>query len=692
MFDRRGFLKFVGGVAAGTLATPVIWQGLDDVSIWTQNWSWIPTLDKGNNLNTYVRTTSKMCPSATGIRVRLVDGRPVRVIGDNEHPLSRGGVSALAAAEVQMRYSPERLKRPLKKSPDGTFVSISWEEAETLLISALGKARGPEGVVCVSGDENGTMNELLSALTHSLGSAHFFLMPSESQPTASAWKLMGGKGRVGYDFAHSDYVLAIGADVLDTWGPVVSNRRAWGDARPQDAEPAMRLAYAGPAQNATAVGADLWLPIKPGTEVVFGLGLINRLQASGRVNLPAGAGPLLELAAAWTPDKVSAVTGLSEERLVAVVEGLLNAKAPLIVPGSALGQGGAAAPLIIGMALNVLLDRVNKDGGMRILPVTDSVVKGGLNCVDMQAGDFTAFTAEVASGKRGGGRTLLFYEANPVYAMPSGDAVNALFEKSGYAVSFSCFLDETALRCDLVIPSALGLERQDDVAYPFGVGENVYALTKPVAKPLFEARPAGDVLLGICRAVGFEPGFKSMEDLFRAKAKAVGANWKKLQTGECNVSRETLPATGLKVPMDVLAAAVEKIDAEGILVTPVVRRALGTARTAIPPFNTKTITREELFLNQLVVRLNGATATRLGLRQGNRVRVSNALGTISARVGIDEGVTNDTVAMTTGFGHTAFEAFNSRKGENVMRLYTSATEPGTGLAVWVCPGVKIVKA
>ena len=51
MLDRRGFLKFIGGAAVGTLATPVVWKGLDDISIWSQNWPWIPSLQYGNHEN-----------------------------------------------------------------------------------------------------------------------------------------------------------------------------------------------------------------------------------------------------------------------------------------------------------------------------------------------------------------------------------------------------------------------------------------------------------------------------------------------------------------------------------------------------------------------------------------------------------------------------------------------------------------
>ena len=57
----------------------------------------------------------------------------MRVLSDPESPLG-GGVSALAVTEVQMRYSPARLKRPLLRNSDGGYREISWEEAEKLLL------------------------------------------------------------------------------------------------------------------------------------------------------------------------------------------------------------------------------------------------------------------------------------------------------------------------------------------------------------------------------------------------------------------------------------------------------------------------------------------------------------------------------------------------------------------------------
>jgi len=693
MFDRRDFLKFIGGGAVGTLATPVIWQGLDDVSIWTQNWPWIPRIDKGNNKNVYVRTTSKLCPSAAGLRVRLVNGRPVRALGDVDHPLSRGGLSALAAAEVQLLYSPARLRRPLKRSDDGTYVAISWDEAQSILTEKLAAAKAQKSLFCLSGDENGTMNEVLSALTARAGSNDFYMMPSDAQSTAAAWRAMGGTGRVGYDFANSDYVLAVGAGVLENWGPVVANRRAWGQARPADGKLAMRVAYAGPMQNNTAAGADLWLPVRPGADTAFLLGLVHELAASGSV--PEGFAPLKDLAAKWDAEHAAAVAGIAPASIVRVAKELREAKAPLVIVGSETGQGCPAAPVILGIALNIMLGRLNRDGGMRALPVAAPALEQAMSYDRMMQQDFMAAAAAMAAGKRAAPALFLAYEANPVYAMPA-PGVDKLIEDAGFSVSFSCFLDETARRCDLVLPAAMGLERFDDVVTPYGVGEAVYALSVPVARPLFEARAAGDVLLTCAANAEMKLGFSSYLNVLRAKVRRIGGvEWETLLKGECAVTRRVEPVLELALPMQILKEAAQAVPdkpAKGALaVATVTKRAFGTPDSGLPPFATKLVGKD-IAGSALTARMNRATAEKAGLREGQMIRLSAGKASIPAKVVLFEGVAQDSVALAAGFGHTDFDSFNDGKGANVMRLFSVVEEPGTGLAVWSCPDVTVAKA
>jgi hypothetical protein len=70
--DRRGFVKLVVGGVAGTLFTPVIWQGLDDASIWSQNWGWIPRVPKGEVKA--ASALSKLCPAGCAVKVKTVAG------------------------------------------------------------------------------------------------------------------------------------------------------------------------------------------------------------------------------------------------------------------------------------------------------------------------------------------------------------------------------------------------------------------------------------------------------------------------------------------------------------------------------------------------------------------------------------------------------------------------------------------
>lgn len=702
MLNRRGVLKFIGGAVVGTLATPVVWKGLDDLSIWSQNWGWVPRLDYGNQKFTTVRTVSKMCPSATGMQVRLVGGRPIRTVGDPKNPLSRGGISPLAVTEVQLRYSPARVKRPLLRGPDGGYKVISWEEAERILQNRFRVAKGAGGnrLVCISGDENGSINEVFSGIATQMGQSQCFVMPGNAQTTAVAWKEMEGTGRAGFDFEHSDYVLSVGANVLETWGTVMSNRRAWGNAHPIDADATMRLDYAGPVQNNTAVGADTWLPINPGSEVVLLLAIARKLIADGVAVQRKGLDVFKAVAEIWTPEKCQQFTGLTPAKLDTLVENLKKAKAPLVIAGSEGDKGGGSQAVKAAMGINLLLDRLNKKGGLRAIPTLPPVVKGAVEYGDFMSADLVKYAMAVTRHEQPKVKLLVVYEANPFYALP-GHLMEPVMANSDFSIAFTAFMNETARHCNLVLPSAMGLERYDDVAQPFGFGQFIYTLARPAAKPLYESRPAGEVLFDVAKKVGFDLGVHTMEELLKAKAAAAGADWKALAQGESFVSDAVLeeaPHYGMNekdgARLYQIAVVNPETDSKQLRVAFTSRLALGTSESAIPPFNTKNIADNELFGNILVAGMNAATLRKFALTDGRVVVLTNPAGAkITVQVHTYEGVVNDTVVLTMGFGHQAFDAFNNGKGMNALDLAVPTAEPGdTGPAIWNGTRITIAKA
>ncbi len=85
-------------------------------------------------------------------------------------------------------------------------------------------------------------------------------MPDDEQAALTAWDAMGGLGRLGYDVDNSDFILAIGANMLESWGTVARNRKSFSAKRPAGQDARMKFAYAGPVQNNTAAGAEWSLP------------------------------------------------------------------------------------------------------------------------------------------------------------------------------------------------------------------------------------------------------------------------------------------------------------------------------------------------------------------------------------------------------------------------------------------------
>ncbi|HDQ41702.1 MAG TPA: molybdopterin oxidoreductase [Desulfonatronum sp.] len=719
--DRRSFLTFVAGGAVGTLFTPVIWKSIDDTAIWTQNWSWIPRLEHGPKA--YAATTCKLCPAGCGLNIRTAGDRPVVAEGRTDHPLSQGGICPLGAAAVQMLYSPARIKGPMKKQADGTHQLVSWEEAEALLLEKLNEAKGQGGnVACISGDENSTMNEVLSGLLAQMDSNRFFLMPGESLTASKAFGSWLKQGVLGYDLENADLVMAFGADLLDSWGTAVRNKKAFGAAHPIGEQATTEYVYVGPMQNTTGAVADKWVSVAPGLEGVLALGIAYHLLQSGMI-VPEAldfSSYRSFVLSRYTPEYVSKVTGLSSEQVAELAVKLRRANRPVVVPGSAISQGNGVFSLAAVMSLNFLLHPVNSPGGIFVLPDLPTVVSEAMEPSIIRGNDLVSFVQKITAGKTDRPSVFLVYEANPVHGLPQAEAMSKVFDDT-FLASFSTFYDETAARADLILPTPYFLERWDDVQTPHGAGFVSYSVTRPVIKPLFDVKPAGDVVLGVAEKLGLDLGFSSFEKVLEAKTAALaemdGFLTDKVQPWQVRTGASPAPAAGNQwrnisrgavwttavtpfVPAVLLAArelsqaAPPDVDdwAYPVRLASITSRAHGSRHIAIPPFCLPLLGEEELQGKTFYVRMNSTTARNYGLKANDRVKLVGPGGECVARVRIFEGVGLNVVAAPLGFGHTAWDEFSRGKGDNIYNVLTVRTEPGSDLSVWADSRVRIAKA
>ncbi len=641
MLNRRSFIQFSVGGTLGLLVTPAMWKVTDDVSIWTQNWGWIPKLKNGAVED--VPAVSKLCPNACAVKVRTVNGEPFATQGDADNPLSQGGICPVCANGVQMMNNPVRVNGPLKNGQ-----AISWDEALELLQAKLAEAG--DSVAVISGDDTGTVNEILSAIAPN----EYYMMPSSLGTATRAWNgLLEGEGQIGYDLANSDLVLMIGADALESWGTTVANQKAFAASHPTSEEASAEYIYAAPRGGHTASVCDAFVPVKPAGMKAFAMGIAYHLVAQGATLESADFGAFQKmLALSYSPSQVEAASGVKSSVIEGLARKLMQAKTPVVCCDYAMDASTAA----VGMIINLLLGRLNVDGGMVALAELPPVINGALTRTARFEKDLLAAKNTFAP------KVALVYDANPAYGMAD------LLEKAGFVVSFSTWMDETAAKADLVLPNAHPYERADDLANPFGVAATTYVATEAVTKPGYGARSTADILLSLA-----DLGFETFEEVLEAKKDALveGA----VGTYSVRLAPQTL---GKKISV-----------AHGLQLDIYSQLYFGSADLATTPHNPICIRDTELKGLEMFVQMNSETAQAQNLSEGDKIQLSNSSGKCLALVHINEEVVSDTVAVPLGFGHTAWDEFSKGKGDNALNIMTVSSESGS--TTWAGSTVTIAK-
>ncbi|MFJ8251983.1 molybdopterin-dependent oxidoreductase [Streptomyces sp. NPDC094466] len=239
-----------------------------------------------------VRTVCSYCGVGCGIVLDLAagpDGRRtvVKASGDKEHPSNAGRLCTKGATGADLLAAPGRLTTALARpdrseqpAPLGRDAAIA--ETARRLRSVL-DAHGPDAVALyVSGQMTLEAQYLANKLakgfigTNTIESNSRLCMAS----AGSGYKLsLGADGPPGSydDFAHADVFLVTGANMADCH-PILFLRMM------ERVKAGAKLIVVDPRRNATAAKADLYLRIRPGTDLALLNGLLHLLVGNGHTD------------------------------------------------------------------------------------------------------------------------------------------------------------------------------------------------------------------------------------------------------------------------------------------------------------------------------------------------------------------------------------------------------------------------
>ncbi|MFJ9869298.1 molybdopterin-dependent oxidoreductase [Streptomyces sp. NPDC101165] len=485
------------------------------------------------------------------------DGRRtvLKATGDKEHPANFGRLCTKGATTADMLAAPGRLTTALVRAdrgeePQPTTVAAAVVETGRRL-RAIVDEHGPDAVALyVSGQMSLEAQYLANKLakgfvrTNQIESNSRLCMAS----AGTGYKLsLGADGPPGsyQDLDRADVFFVIGSNMADCH-PILFLRMM---DRVKSA--GARLIVVDPRRTATADKADLFLQIKPGTDLALLNGLLHLLHANGHTDADfvaahtEGWEAMPAFLADYPPATVAEITGIPEDdireaaRLIGEAgewtscwtmglnqstHGTWNTNALVNLH---LATGAICRP---GSGPFSLTGQPNAMGGREMgymgpgLPGQRSVLAdadrafveelwelepGALRADGVGQGTVEMFR-KMADGDI---KACWIICTNPVASVANRKTVIEGLEAAEFVVAQDVFAEtETNAYADIVLPGALWTETEGVLIN----SERNLTLARPAADPPGEATADWRIIVAVARAMGYEKGFAydSAEEIF----------------------------------------------------------------------------------------------------------------------------------------------------------------------------------
>ena len=458
------------------------------------------------------------CPDMCSLIAQVEDGKVVRVQGDPDHPYTAGFACGKVNRDADLVNSPERVHTPLRRvgaKGAGQFKPISWDEALDEIAAkwkGIIKESGPLAILGYAySAHQGLMNRgLVSGLFHALGTSRLQAGTVCDTCCEEAWNVTVGPigGADPEDVVHSDLVISWGADLAAT------NVHFYSLVEHAKKERGLKLVVIDPRKTRSAKAADLYLPIRIGTDAALALGIMHILVRDKLANRDYIAKNTLgfdsverDILPKFPPANVAEITGLSVSDIEKLAALYGKAKAAMIRLGEGMtrlaagGQALRAVTLLPGVSGHYGV----KGGGAVLLTAAScdlnySAVRKPSGPAATRNVNHLRLGEELLSMKGPPIRAIYIAANNPVVTCPEVHKVRkGLMRDDLFTVVHDPFLSETAKYADIVLPAATYLET-DDLYRSYGCYWMQWG--QQAAKPAGEARSNFDVAQALAQRMG----------------------------------------------------------------------------------------------------------------------------------------------------------------------------------------------
>ena len=515
-----------------------------------------------------IRSICQSCHCNCGVMVHLEDGRVTRVTGDPNHPMNQGFICIKGRAQPELLYHPDRLKYPLRRSSDkgeGKWQRVSWDEALDEISERFKEVQekyGTESIAVITGTGPRTGNNVARLFCLMLGTPNRISVDNHIcfAPSTIAER---------YTYGHMTTMMEIGpdyqnAECIVVWGanPVASHPPR-GEEIVQAKRRGAKLIVIDPRRTKLASLADLWLQIRPGTDVALALAMTNVIIEEGLYNKEFvndwcyGFDELRKHVQEFPPEKVSEITWLSADSIKEAAR--LYATTRPAVLHHRIGvehninstQSSRAFAILISLTGNLdvkggnlfqqlpegyvhvcrqfTVDRAIREkriGGKEFpLPAGPEVQEGFVHC---------ALAVEaMLTGNPYPLKALYCTTGNPVVNMQDSRKVWQALKSLDILVVADFFMQPTAELADFVLPATTWLEKDDMGDFPNLMYTNYIAAGQKAVEPLYDCWDDRKMLIELSKKITWPDRipmpWNNVDEMNEASVKSLGMTFRELQ-------------------------------------------------------------------------------------------------------------------------------------------------------------------
>ncbi len=642
---------------------------------------------------TRVPTTCGGCGNRCAIFAYVKNNRLWRIEGNPEANGNKGLVCPKGHGYLHDLYNPDRIRTPLKRV-DGRFQPISWEQAYQEIgqkINMLLLLHGPASLFWINFPQANHAYAL--RLMHALGSPHYFTHGSTCYTARNAgWNYTVGQ-LPSNDLVNSRYMMIIGRNPAGgvNLGQVADIAKAKSKGA--------KLVVVDPRHSETAILADEWLAIKPGTDLALLLAMINVLIKEGLYDRDfvrkhtVGFSALEEQIVNYPPEWAEQVCEIPAQTIVRITREMAREKPKVLLHRGYHGAFGSQylnsfqTVRALGIA-NSLLGNINREGGL-YFPV--SMEMGELqpkhpvpDGPTVPKADGTGTPGRFPLGAYGDGiahaipelalrdelKGGFVFHNNPLRTNPNPQRVIAGYKKLELLVVIDTVLSETAAIAHYVLPESFYLERDEAVDTKHAGKTCQVTIQQKVVEPLFDTRPGTQIIIELARQLGVGRFFDfRLEEANELRLKPLGVSLAELKQKGLVTLRKAWKEGLDKVDtasgkIELYSSTLEKLGYPPVprweepLVSPSPKdphsfRLLHGKQAC----HTHAMTANQPYLMAITERyglmrlwMNRRRGEQLGLKDGDLVQLKSLVGEGKIRVKLTEGLHPSSVWLPSGYG------------------------------------------